>query len=178
MFWPPAVNLKRTRCELAPIAAFSGRHGVATSGARCNPELSLVPLESHLEIEAMIQNKDIGFVSACQQAQIKIDAFNFDRYGLIDGRVVSISSDAIVRDKPPDKNNANQRDSSQEETSEPANQELAYAARVSLAHTQMEIEEKLVNLSRGMAVTVEIKTGSRRIISYLHRRSCDTSRRR
>jgi hemolysin D len=44
---------------------------------------------------------------------------------------------------------------------------MNYAARVSLDRTQMQVDEKLVNLSPGMAVTVEIKTGSRRIISYL-----------
>ena len=44
---------------------------------------------------------------------------------------------------------------------------MNYAARVSLDRTQMQVEDKLVNLSPGMAVTVEIKTGTRRIISYL-----------
>jgi hemolysin D len=88
-----------------------------------------------------------GFASAGQDAEIKVDAFNFNRYGLIEGKVVSISSDAIIRDKPPDKNNANQRDTAREETSEPANQELSYAARVSLARTRMEIEDKAVDTS-------------------------------
>ena len=46
-------------------------------------------------------------------------------------------------------------------------QELIYAARVSLDRTQMDVENKRVNLSPGMAVAVEIKTGSRSIISYL-----------
>ena len=46
-------------------------------------------------------------------------------------------------------------------------QELSYAARVSLDQTKMQVDEGLVNLGPGMAVTVEIKTGSRRIISYL-----------
>jgi hemolysin D len=41
------------------------------------------------------------------------------------------------------------------------------AIAVSLDRTQMQLEDKLVNLSPGMAVTVEIKTGSRRIVSYL-----------
>jgi hemolysin D len=49
----------------------------------------------------------------------------------------------------------------------PKGQELVYSARISLDQTQMQIDNKLVNLSPGMAVTVEIKTGSRRIISYL-----------
>ena len=54
---------------------------------------------------------------------------------------------------------------------------MNYAARVSLDRTQMQVEDKLVNLSPGMAVTVEIKTGSRRIISYLLSPVSDISRR-
>ena len=52
-------------------------------------------------------------------------------------------------------------------TSEPKGQELVYAARISLDRTQMQIDDNLVNLSPGMAVTVEIKTGSRTVMSYL-----------
>ena len=44
---------------------------------------------------------------------------------------------------------------------------MTYAARISVDRTQMQVEDKKVNLSPGMAVTAEIKTGSRRIISYL-----------
>ena len=44
---------------------------------------------------------------------------------------------------------------------------MVYAARVSLDRKQMQVEDKLVNLSPGMAVTVEIKTGSRTVINYL-----------
>ena len=51
--------------------------------------------------------------------------------------------------------------------SEPKGQELGYAARVSLDRSQMQIDDNLVNLAPGMAVTVEIKTGSRTVISYL-----------
>jgi hemolysin D len=46
-------------------------------------------------------------------------------------------------------------------------QELTYAARISMGRTQMQVEDKMVNLSPGIAVIAEIKTGSRRIISYL-----------
>jgi hypothetical protein len=45
--------------------------------------------------------------------------------------------------------------------------ELVYAARVAIDRSQMDIENKRVNLSADMAVTVEIKNGSRSIISYL-----------
>ncbi len=128
--------------------------------------LVIVPMGSSLEIEATVNNRDIGFIHAGQDAEIKVDAFNFSRYGLIGGKVVSVSSDAITRDKPADKSRAGQ-DNASDESSEPANQELVYAARVALARTQMQVEDRLVDLSPGMAVTVEIKTGSRRIITYL-----------
>jgi hemolysin D len=52
-------------------------------------------------------------------------------------------------------------------SSEPKGQELVYAARITLNRTRMQIDGNVVNLSPGMAVTVEIKTGSRTVISYL-----------
>ncbi len=53
------------------------------------------------------------------------------------------------------------------ESSEPKDEQLSYSARVSLDRTQMQVEDSFANLFPGMAVTVEVKTGSRRIISYL-----------
>ena len=67
---------------------------------------------------------------------------------------------------PADKSNDKQPGSTAA-SSEPKGQELTYAARISVDRTQMQVEDKMVNLSPGMAVTAEIKTGSRRIISYL-----------
>jgi membrane fusion protein, hemolysin D len=113
------------------------------------------------------RNRDIGFVHPGQDAQIKVDAFNFNRYGLIEGKVVSVSPDAIARNKSADKRQPDQSADSENESSEPINQELVYAARVTLSRSKMQVEDRLVDLSPGMAVTVEIKTGTRRIISYL-----------
>ena len=127
----------------------------------------VVPDDSHLEIEAMVSNRDIGFIHAGQEAQIKIDTFNFTRYGLIHGRVLSVSQDAITRDRPQDKSGDPAQQGATNTTSEPKGQELVYAARISLDQTQMKVEENLVNLSPGMAVTVEVKTGSRSVITYL-----------
>ncbi len=153
----------------APVDGTVQQLAIHTIGGVVTPAQSLlavVPSESHLEIEAMVQNRDIGFVHEGQDAKIKVDAFNFNRYGLIDGKVASISPDSITREKPIDKANADQQ-GAVDDSSEPANQELVYAARVALDRTQMQVEDRLVNLEPGMAVTVEIKTGSRRIISYL-----------
>ena len=110
--------------------------------------------------------RDIGFVHAGQQAEIKVDTFNFTRYGLLHGEVLSVSQDAVIRDSQQDRAD-DRTPGAQNETSEPKGQELNYSARISLDRTEMQIDDRMVNLSPGMAVTVEIKTGSRNILSYL-----------
>jgi membrane fusion protein, hemolysin D len=114
----------------------------------------------------MVSNHDIGFVREGQEAAVKVDTFSFTRYGLIKGKVMSVSQDAIVRNKPPEKPGETPQ-GSETVSSEPKGQELVYSARVSLDRSQMDIDGRTVNLAPGMAVTVEIKTGSRHIISYL-----------
>ena len=109
----------------------------------------------------MISNKDIGFVEEGQEAQIKIDTFPFTRYGLLSGRVLNVSSDAITPDP------AKEKTASSGSKDEQKPQELSFAARVSLDRTSMQIDNRLVTLTPGMAVTAEVKTGRRRIISYL-----------
>jgi hemolysin D len=71
-----------------------------------------------------------------------------------------------VRDVPPDKTKDN-TPGAESISSEPKGQELNYAVRVSLDVTRIQIDDALANLSPGMAVTAEIKTGSRSAISYL-----------
>jgi hemolysin D len=152
----------------APVDGVVQQLAVHTVGGVVTPAQALlvvVPAESRLEIEAMVSNRDIGFVHTGQRTEIKIDTFNFTRYGLLDGEVISVSPDAISHDKPQDK--ANEKALGAEtSTSEPKGQELVYAARISLPRTQMQIDGNPVNLSPGMAVTVEIKTGSRTVLSY------------
>jgi hemolysin D len=162
---------QRTKLQAltAPVDGVVQQLAVHTVGGVVSPGqvlLAVVPLDSHLEIEAMVSNRDIGFVHAGQAAEIKIDTFSFTRYGLLHGEVLSVSQDAIARDKPQDKSNEKTL-GTENTSSEPKGQELNYAARVSLDRTQMQVEDKVVNISPGMAVTVEIKTGSRKIIGYL-----------
>jgi hemolysin D len=115
----------------------------------------------------MISNRYIGFVSAGQAAEIKIDTFNFTRYGLLQGKVVTVSRDAIVREKASAKAGGPKADGALSDSSEPDGQELLYSAKVALDETRMQVDDKVVTIAPGMAVTVEIKTGSRRIIEYL-----------
>jgi hemolysin D len=156
----------------APVDGTVQQVAVHTVGGVVTPAQQLmviVPANVHLEAEVMVSNRDIGFVDAGEPVQVKIDTFNFTRYGLLHGTVLSVSQDAIVREKPAtDKSGTSaQTAGAPADTSEPQGQELVYAARIALDRTQMQIEGKLVNLAAGMAVTAEIKTGSRRVIEYV-----------
>ena len=154
----------------APVDGAVQQLAIHTIGGVATPAQQLmviVPADSRVEAEVMIQNKDIGFVAPGQKAAVKIDTFNFTRYGFVHGEVATVSQDAIVRERPGDKANPAKSGTALSETSEPQGQEFVYAARVSLEQARMQIDDKMVDLAPGMAVTVEITTGSRRIIEYL-----------
>jgi len=163
---------QRTKLQLltAPVDGVVQQLSVHTIGGVVTPAQQLavvVPAGAVLEVESMVSNRDIGFVHPGQDAQIKVDTFNFTRYGLLHGRVVSVSPDAMVRETPQDKNNNDKTKGADSESSEPKGQEFVYSARISLDRTQIQVDGVVTNLSPGMAVTVEIGTGSRAVISYL-----------
>ncbi|WBA82169.1 HlyD family type I secretion periplasmic adaptor subunit [Endozoicomonas sp. GU-1] len=106
--------------------------------------MQIVPAEAKMEVEAWILNKDIGFVHEGQSAEVKIDTFNFTKYGLIDGMLTNVSNDAV-----PDEQLG-----------------LRYLANVQIEKDWMQVESRKVNLAPGMSVAVEIKTGQRRLIEY------------
>src|SRR3989441_9749109 len=131
----------------APLDGEVQQLAVHTVGGVVTPAqqlLVVVPYEHQLEVEAMVENKDIGFVKRGQPVEVKIETFPFTRYGLIDGRIVSISNDAVQLEKGG----------------------LVYPVRVSLAKSVIQVDGKPVKLAPGMAVTAEIKTGTRRLIEF------------
>jgi hemolysin D len=109
------------------------------------PLMTLVPSRGGLEVEARILNKDIGFIHLGQPAAIKLEAFPFTRYGAVPGHVRSISRDAVA-DKE---------------------QGFVYVATIALDRTTIEADGRTVALSPGLAATVDVRTGTRAIISYL-----------
>jgi len=133
---------------VAPVSGRVHQLAVHTIGGVVTPAqelMRIVPDEESMEVEAWVPNKDIGFVWEGQPAEIKIQTFPFTKYGTIKGEILNVSDDAT-----------------QDE-----NMGLVYAARVSMQKTVMELEDKIVNLTPGMAVTVEINMGKRRLIEFL-----------
>ena len=152
----------------APVDGVIQQLAVHTVGGVVTPAQALavvVPLDADLEIEAMVSNRDIGFVAEGQEAEIKVDTFNFTRYGLLHGRVLSVSRDAVSGDK--NSENSRDKETAQSNPDEAKQAGSAYVARVTLDRTQMQVDGRTAQLEPGMSVTVEIKTGSRHIIGYL-----------
>jgi hemolysin D len=116
--------------------------GVVRAG---DPLMVIVPAGAPVEIEALVLNTHIGFVREGQIATVKIEAFPFTRYGTLEGEVVSVSDDAIQDERLG----------------------LVYAARVRLDDAEMNIDGKRVQLSPGMATSVEVKTGRRAVMEFL-----------
>lgn len=115
-----------------------------------------------ITVEAFVQNKDIGFVKVGQRVAVKLEAFNFTDYGLIEGTVENISRDAIDQSQQP-------VGSVRDENGRPIQPGLVYAARITLACAPGDPARHPLcdRVQPGMAVQAEIKTGTRRIIQYL-----------
>lgn len=131
----------------APVAGTVQQLAVHTVGGVVTPAqplMVIVPTDNVLEVEAMLPNKDIGFVNPGQDAEVKVETFPFTKYGTLPGTIAQVSSDAIQDEKLG----------------------LIYSTRVKLARDTLQVENKTVRLTPGMAVTVEIKTGTRRVIEY------------
>lgn len=116
--------------------------GVVTAA---QPIMVVVPDEEQMEVEALLPNKDIGFVQAGQEAVVKIESFPYTRYGYLTGKVKSVSLDAVEHEQLG----------------------LVFAVLITLDKQQLMIDGKPVNLTGGMNVTAEIKTGRRRVMDYL-----------
>lgn len=158
-----AKNKTREAVLRTPIAGVVEQLSIHTIGGVVTPAQHLmivVPDEQRLMIEAQLANRDVGFVHTGQPVKVKVETFTFTRYGFIDGRVIEVSRDvaevapALPQGSPPEK--------SSELPESPT-----YTARISVDRSFMKVDGRTEYLRPGMAVTAEIKTGDRSIISYL-----------
>ncbi|MDZ7839511.1 MAG: HlyD family type I secretion periplasmic adaptor subunit [Gammaproteobacteria bacterium] len=133
----------------APVSGVVQQLSVHTLGAfvqRGEQLLVIVPEGVGLQMDATILNKDIGFVESGHPARVKVDAFEFTRYGHIDGRLQWVGSDAMV-----------------DEQKGPV-----YPARVSLSSTSLPNRTGTHDavVVPGMQATADIVIGQRRLMEY------------
>ena len=104
----------------------------------------LVPKDTEMQVEAMILNKDIGFVREGMTAEVKIEAFPYTFYGYIEGTIEHISKDAV---ELPDKS-------------------LVYNSLISLKKQTVNVNGSDEQLQVGMSVTADLNTGERRLLHF------------
>lgn len=120
-------------------------HTVGGVVPAAQPLMQIVPQQSVVEVEAFMENKDVGFVQEGQEAQVKIDTFEYTKYGTVPAHVTHVSRDAIEDEK----------------------KGLIYSVKVALDKSALDVDGRQVALTPGMSATVDIKTGTRRVIEYV-----------
>jgi hemolysin D len=123
------------------------------------PLMLIVPDGSDVHVEAHILNKDIGFIREGQPVRVKLEAYPFTDYGLVQGVVETISRDAIDLGA--------QQGAERDKNNRPVQPGLVYAARIRLKTNSIRVGGQNRPIGAGLAVQAEIKTGERRIIQYL-----------
>lgn len=146
----------------APVSGTVQQLAVSTVGGVVQPAqpiMVIVPDDAQPVVEAMVLNKDIGFVRVGQKVRVKLEAFPFTDYGVVPGVVETISRDAI------DMSESGKSHSGEKGQSAP--QGLVYSARIRLERRTIRVGGGEQVIGPGLAVQAEIVTGWRRIISYL-----------
>ncbi|MBS9439975.1 HlyD family type I secretion periplasmic adaptor subunit, partial [Photorhabdus noenieputensis] len=142
------ARYKETLTSLkAPVAGTVQQLAIHTVGGVVTPAqplMVIVPADQPVEVEAMLENKDVGFVHVGQPVTVKVETFTFTKYGTVDGEVLNVSNDAIEDEK----------------------RGLIYSSRIRLKSDHVMVNGQRVPLSPGMSITAEIKTDQRRVIDY------------
>lgn len=144
-----AIQRRDLQVLKAPIDGVVQQLAVTTVGGVVTPAqplMSIVPENSALEVEAQVNNRDIGHVRIGQRVIAKIETFDFTRYGYIEGTVQWVGTDAVM------------------------DQKLGpiYPVRIQLkdTHTPNTVHGNKGRIVAGMNVTADIKTDERRMIEY------------
>jgi len=120
--------------------------------------LTLVPQDERLTAEVWVSNEDIGFVRPGQPVKLKLAAFPFQKYGLVEGRVEHVGADSADPSAVPGGNGAADR---------ARGQPLLYKALVGIKGRALEADGERLALAAGMQVAAEIHLGTRSVAEYL-----------
>jgi len=152
----------------APITGTVQQLHIATVGAVVTPAqqlLSVVPDDDRVEVEAVLENRDVGFVEVGQRVELKVDAFPFTRYGLLGGKVKSVDRDA---EAAPVSQSVQGSERLADETDHiEGSERLRYTVHIALEPGSFDVDGRAASLLPGMSVKAEILTGKRRIIDFL-----------
>lgn len=123
--------------------------------------MTLVPNNEALQAEVWLKNEDAGFVYPNQEVKVKLSAYPFQKYGMVDGKVLQVSADATDRSA----NNNNQVSTEQALSS--SNAQLAYRTLIQLNQQHLALEQDKLHFAPGMQVVAEIKLADQTVMEYL-----------
>ena len=106
--------------------------------------MTLVPKDAPIKIKATVMNQDIGFIDEKMPVSIKVDTFNFQKYGILNGEVTLVSPNSIMDER----------------------QGPVYEVYIKPHNTTLLVEGEEQSIRVGMTTTNEIKIGKRRIIEF------------
>jgi hemolysin D len=153
-------GLLELRAPQAGVVKDLATHTPGTVVAPGTVMLTIVPNHEPLLAEVWVNNADSGFVEVHQPVKIKLDAYPFQKYGMVDGVVRHVTHDASERG--PDASAGERRGA---ETAPPPG--LAYRALIALKAGAVESQGQRLKLTPGMQVAAEIHLGRRSVLEYL-----------
>jgi hemolysin D len=128
-----------------------------TPGAVVQPGavlLNIVPRDEPLVAEVAIHNEDVGFVAPGQAVKVKLQAYPFQKYGMLEGTVEIVSADSSANDP--------QKAAAQGQNPQ------SYKALVRLSRQQFNAPDgEVLRIAPGMVVQAEIHQGRRTVLEYL-----------
>lgn len=155
------INHKTKLLELrAPQAGIVKDLATHTQGTVVSPGtvlMTIVPQEDPLQAEVLVKNEDVGFVHVGQRVKVKLSAYPFQKYGMIDGTVLHVGPDTADGSSAPPS-------PGEEEKPLPG---LRYKAIVQVDTQYLETDDQKMRLTPGMEAMVEIHQGRRTVMEYL-----------
>src|SRR5665213_1446302 len=130
--------------------------------------MHIVPTDAKLEVEAYMANKDIGFVEDGQEVKVKVESYPFTRFGMLKGHVIHVAHDAIPLPEATQlEGNPAQASNTSLFAGAERTQNLVFPITIALDKSALMVEGKTIQMTPGMTVSAEIKTGNRRILDYV-----------
>ena len=143
----------------SPVDGIVQNLTVTSSGQAVNdnePLMNVIPTGDKLIIEARVSNNDIGFIELGQEAEIRVNTYDFVKFGTLKGKVTQIAGDA-----------------SEDPGTEASNFNYVVLVRTDRTHLGPEPTDQPV--LPGMQVTADFKLGTRTILSFLTDRVSQTA---
>jgi len=134
-------------------------HTVGTVASPGTILMTLVPKDENLRAEVWVKNDDIGFVREEQLVKVKLAAFTFQKYGMLEGSVAHVSADSAER--------GSGASALAPATPKPPAEALAYRTLVNLKSQTLDADGVKYRLTPGMQVAAEIHLGTRTVLEYL-----------